>query len=153
MTIIEPRGSHAVHALRRKRAQIAGLIRDHERKARDARAALLHLDATLKLFDPNGDPEQILPKRVHRKSRYFDGPELARHCMDELRKAEGNPISAADIFDGAKTLHSIADKPFIRTALTERILNYLREKQQEGMVQKHGVTHDARWSLAPISSE
>ena len=31
--------------------------------------------------------------------------------------------------------------------LTERILRYLREKQQAGVVEKHGITHDAKWSL------
>ena len=58
---VEPRGSHAMHALKRKRAQIAGFIADNERKARDWRVALVHVDATLKLFDAELDPED---KRV-----------------------------------------------------------------------------------------
>src|SRR5690242_1285261 len=73
----EPKGSYAVHALKRKRAQIAGYIADHERKARDWRVALAHVDATLKLFDDELDPEVILPKRVHRKTRYFRGKSSA----------------------------------------------------------------------------
>ncbi len=88
-----------MHALKRKRAQIAGFIADNERKARDWRVALVHVDATLKLFDAELDPEDIRPKRPHRKSQYYSGPDLARLCLDELRKANGTPLTAIALAD------------------------------------------------------
>lgn len=76
-----------MHALKRKRATIAGEIQAGEKRLKALREALVHLDATLRLFDPDAEPGTIPPKRVHRKSNYFDGPELARLCNDTLRRA------------------------------------------------------------------
>ena len=45
--------SPVVYALVDKRAEITGLIIDLERRTRQARADLVHVDATLHLFDPD----------------------------------------------------------------------------------------------------
>jgi hypothetical protein len=139
----EDRGSHVVHGLRRKRAQIAGFVANHEKKARYWREALAHVDATLKLFSPELDPEQIPATRPHRKSRYFSGSELARLCLDELRKADGEARSAGDLLDAAVVAGNIPDQPHIRVALKERIINYLNTKEKDGEVVHVGLTHNA----------
>lgn len=140
-----------IHGLRRKRAQIAGLIADHERKARYWKAALAHVDATLRLFSDEIDPDAIPPKRLYRKSRYFHGAELARFCLGELRKAE-QPLPAIAIFNAAVKAHGIPDDPRTKTAMVQRILAFLREKQDSGLIEKHGISHDARWSLLDCPS-
>src|ERR1035441_5121762 len=48
-----------------KRAEIAGVIADLERQVAEQRAALLHLDATIRLFDPGARPETIRPKSAN----------------------------------------------------------------------------------------
>lgn len=144
--------TYVIAGLRRKRAQIAGFIADHERKAREWRASLVQLDATLKLFAADLDPETIPSKRPHRQSPLFNGAELARLCLDQLREA-AEPISAGAIYEAAVRLHGIPTDPRAKTATVERILRYLREKQEAGLVQKHGITHDARWSLTDAESE
>ena len=138
--------SVAINGLKRKRAEIAGIVADHERKARHWKAALAHVDATLRLFSSEIDPQAIPGKRPYRQSRYFSGSELARFCMDQLRLA-AEPIPAAAIYEAAVKAHGIPADARTRVTLTERILRYLREKQEAGTVAKHGVTHDARWSL------
>jgi hypothetical protein len=147
--MIEARGSHAVHALKRKRAQIAGLIRDHERQARNLRLALAHVDATLKLFDDEADPDAIIPKRVHRRTRYFDGPELARLVLNELRKADGQPITTDALLEAAVAAGNVPDRPHIRVSLRERIIQYLNDKMKAGHILRHGFAHEARWSASP----
>jgi hypothetical protein len=143
----EDRGSHVVHGLRRKRAQIAGFVADHEKKARYWRETLAHVDATLKLFSPELDPEQIPATRPHRKSRYFNGPELARLCLDELRKANGEARSAGYLLDAAVIAGDVPDRPHLRAALRERIINYLNNKEKAGEVVRVGLTHNTRWRL------
>lgn len=44
--------SHVISALIAKRAEIAGLINDLERKIRQHRTDLAHIDRTIGLFDP-----------------------------------------------------------------------------------------------------
>ena len=63
------------------------MIADHERKARYWKAALAHVDATLRLFSDEIDPNEIPPKRVYRQSRYFHGAELARHATRMRRQS------------------------------------------------------------------
>ncbi|MDP1751803.1 MAG: hypothetical protein Q8L22_20320 [Reyranella sp.] len=138
---------HTLAGLKRKRAQIAGIIADHEKKARHWKAALTHVDATLRLFSSEIDPETIPAKRMYRASRYFSGDELARFCLDQLRRASA-PITAGAIYGAAVKAHGIPTDARAKVTITERILRYMREKQEAGMVEKHGITHDAKWSLA-----
>jgi hypothetical protein len=49
--------SHVVSALRNKRAEVAGHVRDLEKKAAVWRARLAHIDETIKIFSPETDPE------------------------------------------------------------------------------------------------
>ena len=145
----EPRGSHALHALKRKRAQIAGFIADHERKARDWRVALAHVDATLKLFDDELDPDTIKLKRPHRKSQHYSGPDLARLCLDELRKADGMPLTTVALADIAMAAGNVPDQHHVRFALRQRITKYLTDKEKAGEMVRVGVAHSTAWKLPP----
>jgi hypothetical protein len=56
----------AVNALRNKRTAIAGEIEMHSREIDRLRRELIHLDATLRLFDPATDPQGIPALLRHR---------------------------------------------------------------------------------------
>ena len=53
---------HVIGALRNKRAELAGMLRQLEQQLVQQRANLAHVDATMRLFDPdirpNGHPSQ-----------------------------------------------------------------------------------------------
>src|SRR5450631_3338782 len=87
--------THVISALRAKRAEVSGYIHDLEKKVKTWRARLAHIDATIKIFSPETDPEAIPPRRTYRRSNYFKKGEFARLCLDELRKADGQPITTA----------------------------------------------------------
>jgi len=82
--------THVVSALRAKRAEISGYIHDLEKKVKTWRARLAHIDATIKIFSPEIDPDAIPPKRTYRRTRYFAKGELSRCCLDVLRDAQGS---------------------------------------------------------------
>ncbi len=63
MLMAEP---HVVTALRAKRAEISGHVRDLERKLARHRANLANIDATIRLFAPDLNPDSIPPKRTYR---------------------------------------------------------------------------------------
>jgi hypothetical protein len=143
--------THVISALRAKRAEVSGYIHDLEKKVKVWRARLAHIDATIKIFSPETDPEAIPLRRTYRRSGYFRKGEVARLCLDELRKAEGKPISAPEIAAAilnAKRLPK--DDPSLTTSLSERTLAYLREQRKRGAVTKTGTTTDAKWAL-PLS--
>ena len=85
---------HVVSALRAKRAEISGHIHELEKKIGRLRASLLHVDASIRLFSPDTNPDAIPPKRTYRRTRYFAARELSRRCLDTLREANPTPISA-----------------------------------------------------------
>jgi hypothetical protein len=54
---------HVVHALRNKRAELTGTLIQLEQQLVRQRADLTHLDATMRLFDPDIQPNEIHPKQ------------------------------------------------------------------------------------------
>ncbi|NJO33384.1 MAG: hypothetical protein HC869_09805 [Rhodospirillales bacterium] len=72
MTLERSRGDrYALSALRNKRASLASDIVQLERKLRHCREALVHVDATLKLLDPELEPEAIPTKRPVKRIKLF----------------------------------------------------------------------------------
>ena len=98
MTEIIPRSRgdrYALSALKRKRATIASDIVQLERQLRHRRDSLVHVDATLKLLDPDTDPEAIPTKRPVRRVKLFRQGELGRMILGALRNAVGEMPTAA----------------------------------------------------------
>src|SRR5271169_2823126 len=137
--------THVISALRAKRAEVSGYIHDLEKKVKTWRARLAHIDATIKIFSPETDPDAIPPHRTYRRSNYFKKGEFARLCLDELRKADGQPITTAAIVAGIIRAKGLPDDPALAVVLTERVLSYLRVKRKTGTVTKIGTSRDAKW--------
>jgi hypothetical protein len=138
-----------VLALIAKRAEIQGYIQDLEKKARNWRSRLAHIDATLTIFSPDTDPEAIQPKRPYRRSQYFRGGEFSRLCLDVLRDARA-PISTAEVIAGVLKAKGLPDDAALVADLTEKALASLREKQKAGAVIKSGATIGAKWQLPSL---
>ena len=67
-TMAEP---HVVSALVAKRSEVAGLIADLERKAAQQRADLVHVDAVLRLYAPELEPDCIPSRAARRRNGWF----------------------------------------------------------------------------------
>jgi hypothetical protein len=59
---------HVIGALRNKRSELAGMVNQLEQRLVRYRADLTHLDATMRLFDPDIQPEGIRPRRQRARS-------------------------------------------------------------------------------------
>ncbi len=141
---------HVVTALRAKRAEISGYIHDLERKLARHRASLAALDATIRLYAPELNPDSIPPKRTYRRTRYFAKGELARRILSALREASGKPMTTAAI-----TCAIVADKGFpvgegaLSEAVSDMALTVLRRLSKRETVTKSGTSRNAQWVLAP----
>lgn len=140
---------HIVTALRAKRAEIGGHVHDLERKLARHRAALANIDATIRLFAPELNPDTILPKRSYRRTRYFAKGELSRRVLDTLRKADGKPLATAAIAAAI-----MADKGFpvdegpLSASVADMAITVLRRLAKRGAVVRSG-TRNAQWALVP----
>jgi hypothetical protein len=139
----------AVNALRNMRAKIAGEIEMHSREIDRLRAELVHLDATMRLFDPDTNPEDIFGKRrFPNRTEYFARGEITRMIYDALRKRES--VTAKELAEAALTEKEIpeTDRKTRRDFVT-RFHNVLHDLRRRGHVAKIGKGEGVRWALAP----
>lgn len=80
-----------------KRNELAGLIIQAEKRARELREELGHIDAAIKILRPGTDLPKIVPKRVEYRPRYFKRGQLTRLCLDHLRAHTGEAVTVSDI--------------------------------------------------------
>jgi hypothetical protein len=84
---------NTVAGLLEKRAELAGLVKFHKAELRKITCDLDHLDAAIRLFDPDADTSRI--KRYPTKHRATKG-EVVRFVLSSLRTA-GKPLTSLDI--------------------------------------------------------
>ena len=137
-----------VYALIAKRAEMAGLIKDLEKRAQQARVDLSHIDATLHLFDPDIAPSGIKAKRpAGQRLRYFEPGEMSRLCREAVWAAKGASLSADDIVLGVMQAKGLdPNDKRLRQDLTRRFLWALHPMQVAGTVRKIGHGVGARWT-------
>ena len=139
---------NTVSALRGKRGEIAGLIDALQDQLRQAMIDMDHIDATLRMFDPDIELEEIKPKPLPPRHRAFKG-QVTRAILAMLRK-EG-PLEARAI-----TLRLMAERELnlndsdLQKAFHKRIGAALRNMRERQLVQSEQVKGGLlRWSVAP----
>ena len=124
-----------VHALRAKRAEIAGEIELTARKLQDLRATLRSLDDTLCLFDPSAVPEAIKAKVWRPRGDWALPGEHARRVLDVLRRANGEGLTTRAI-----TLRIMAERGLdvgrhtLVSEMARRLSYTLRCQRDKGLV-------------------
>jgi hypothetical protein len=139
---------HVISSLIRKRREIAGEIAEIEKQAAQKRADLAHVNAVLRLYDPKAITEEVRPKQLAFRQRFFGNGELSRHCLNQLREAEGLAISADDIAIAAMKAKGmpLGDDP-LRQKLVSTTLAALKRLTGRGAIAKIGQGVGARWRL------
>jgi hypothetical protein len=92
MTVDRP---NTLSGLVAKRSEIAGRIEQLQTEMRESILALEHVDATIRLFDPNYAIEHIRPKPVPAVYKAFPG-DMIRMVLSMLRESPG-PLSTKTI--------------------------------------------------------
>jgi hypothetical protein len=98
---------HVIRVLRDKRSELAGLVKGLEQELSEHRAALTHLDATMRLFDPEIRPEEISPPQRRRCNAWFRPGECLRLIYDVLRDAP-QPMTTREVVERMTELKSIS---------------------------------------------
>ena len=79
---------HVMSGLIAKRSELAGLIEHYMKEVKRMAVDLQHLDATIKLFDPDCDLRAIRTKQFRKRNAYFKSGECARLVLEVLRTSE-----------------------------------------------------------------
>ena len=87
---------HVIAALCRKRSELGGVVSQLEQRLVKHRADLAHLDATMRLFDPDIRPQEIRPRQQRARSVWFRPGECLRLIYDELRNAT-QPVTTREL--------------------------------------------------------
>src|SRR4051812_9327938 len=143
----------AVNALRRMRAKVAGEIETYTRELNRLRATLVHIDATLWLFDPDTDPTDIPAlRRYLRRTDWFAHGEVTRRIYEAGR--DDGVIWPREVARRAMEDKGIseADKKIAQEVIATfaHVAAYLTRR---GKLVKIGRGAGARWKLAPDEPE
>lgn len=101
---------YAIHALKDRRATLAGEVIQFKEGIRYRLEQLSHLDAALRILDPDYRADSLPPKRL-RQVKLFGGGELNRLIIDALRKADGKPLSTPKIVDAIISSRATGTRP------------------------------------------
>src|SRR4051794_1586260 len=80
-----------------KRAELAGEIIQLEKRARELRADLAHVEATIRILRPGEELPKIVPRRVEYRPRYFKRGALAKLILDYMREHAAEAVAVADM--------------------------------------------------------
>ena len=138
--------AHAITALRDKRGELAGQIDALQDQLRQAFIDMDHIDATLRMFQPDIELDEIKPKTLPPRHRAFKG-QVTRAILAMLRK-EG-PMDARAI-----TLRLMAERELnvndsgLQKAMHKRIGAALRNLRERTLVlSRSGPGGLLVWSL------
>ena len=131
---------HIISALSSKRAELAGIVSQLERQLGQQQANLAHLDATIRLFDPDIRPNTIRPKQQRARNAWFRPGECLRLIYDELRDAV-QPMTTRELAERImrlKAMPMVDDRQ--RELVQKTILGSLnRAKETIARVETAGV--------------
>lgn len=138
---------HAITALRDKRGELAGQIDALQDQLRQAFIDMDHIDATLRMFQPDIELDEIKPKPLPPRHRAFKG-QVTRAILAMLRM-EG-PMDAKAI-----TLRLMAERELnvndsgLQKAMHKRIGAALRNLRERTLVSsRSGSGGLLVWSIA-----
>jgi|GEM_PF-873491 len=140
---------YALNALKAKRASLAGEITLLKKKLAWAQDSIRHVDATLMLFDPNGDPSGIRAKRPQKRIKLFRQGELGRLILGTLRRA-GHSLGTHEVV--AQLLSAGGFGEEAKASLGPRVRGNLAYLERSERVVKIGRGRYTKWAMKPLNA-
>jgi hypothetical protein len=138
---------HTLAGLKRKRAELVKHLEHAHTVVRRLIIDLDNLDATIRLFEPHAELEQVTMQPLPPRHAAFQG-EVSRIVLGALRNAQG-PMSTQEL-----TMHVMADRGMntmdarLVKLMTKRVGACLRHHRVRGVLRsehKHG--EHATWEI------
>jgi hypothetical protein len=138
--------THVVSALMAKRSEVAGAIADLERRAAQQRADLVHVDAVLRLYAPELQPDSIPSRVVRRRNGWFKPGELVRMVLDILRVAPA-PMPTREIAAAVMVRRGLDPADTHTARLVGKLVNNTLARQAGDLVEKIALHRSVTWRV------
>jgi hypothetical protein len=138
--------THVVSALMAKRSEVAGTIADLERRVAQQRADLVHVDAVLRLYAPELQPDSIPFRAVRRRNGWFKPGELVRMVLDILRVAPA-PMPTREIAAAVMTRRGLDPADTHTARLVGKLVNNALSRQAGDLVEKIALHRSVTWRV------
>jgi hypothetical protein len=137
---------HVVSALMAKRSEVAGAIADLEHRAAQQRADLVHVDAVLRLYAPELEPDCIRPRPVRRRNGWFKPGELVRIVLDILRVAPA-PMPIREIAVAVMARRGLDQADLHTGRLIGKLVSNALSRQAGDLVEKIALHRSVVWRI------
>ena len=134
---------NTVSGLQAKRKELVKLHKDLVAEAKKVMCDIDHLDATIRLFDPNADLERVRRNRYATKHRAPKGHQK-RFVLDMLREASG-PLTSRQITEAWIKERGLKPDESTFVILRKRIGACLKTLDYKGVIE--GVGHNGEYKL------
>ena len=121
-----------------KHAELTALRVQYEAEIKKLTVDIDHLDAAIRLFDPNADTYAI--KQYVTKHRAKKGT-VKRFVLNALREADG-PLTSRQIADAWCADRGLAADEATVTTIRKRVGSCIKTCVSQGLVEDHGWTKD-----------
>jgi len=133
-----------VQTLLRLHADIGGRLLKNEQEAERLRQDMRHVEAVIKMFDPDFNLRPVAVKR-RKPNPWFKRGTIYRHAVEVLRVAEG-PLTSREIATrmlAAKGVTDLSDLSAVRDVVGS-VQSCMVAHEGQG-VRRHGDGMPARW--------
>jgi len=123
--------SHVVSGLVAKRSEIAGLVSEYQTRIDQLRVDLEHVDATIKVFEPEYDLRTLPVKAVRQRNKYFRHGERQRLVLDIMREA-GRAMTSRQVAVALLQRKGQEETPFLVEQFQKAAFGSLRVLEANG---------------------
>lgn len=141
----EIKTKQATLTLEQLHAELAGKIIDNKKEADKLREAMLHVEAVIKLMNPNHNLRRIAVRR-RKPNQWFKRGTIFRAVLDVLRKAS-EPLTVSEIAAAMLVAKGIKDSPRSAVANLEGGVRAALHKRDGDSVVSEGDPN--AWKLKP----
>lgn len=117
-----------------KRNELAGLIEQAEKQAKQYREDLTAIERAIHILRPGLDLPPIVRKRIEYRPRYFKRGQLSRLLLNWIRQRGAEPFSVDDVLPVAVGERDLThrDKEILRTSIHTVVGKY----EKRGIVER-----------------
>lgn len=134
--------SHVISALVAKRSEMSGLVEHYMQEIKRMDIDLHHIDAAIKLFDPDYDLHTIKIKQHRKVNLYFKHGESARLVLDVLREVGGEMSTEAVALAMLQKKRLDAMDKDVLVFFKKAAITTLRHQEGRGLVKNTGRSKD-----------
>jgi hypothetical protein len=137
----------AVPYLVRLHADLGGQIKANQAEAVRLAEAMKHVEAVIKLYDPDFSVRGISVRRRVTGNPWFKRGTMFRYALDALRTAAG-PLTVRELTEAVMAAKGIADASPKQRSNLEAALRSCLETNAGKTVQRAGEGVPRRWKIA-----